>query len=155
MDTCFLESSALVKRYLEEPGSAWISGVVAHADYPIIFISILARVEIPAALARAERMRRITPRDRDLVWRKFDEDRRRFEVVYLSDEVLKRAGMLVREYPLRALDALQLASALAVQERRTIEKSPISALVFICADELLNEAARDERLQVENPSEHQ
>jgi predicted nucleic acid-binding protein len=42
----YLDASALVKRYVQEPGSEEVSRLIARA-----------RVEVPAALARAARIR--------------------------------------------------------------------------------------------------
>jgi len=58
-----------------------------------------------------------------------------------SDALIDRASALVARHVLRALDAIQLASALE--------------LTFLSADDRLLDAVRQEHLQAENPEKLQ
>ncbi len=68
-------------------------------------------------------------------------DRARWELVGLTSLVLGRAEELIRQYALRTLDAVHLASALIFQEETR------QRLRFVTADARQRDAAR--RLQLE------
>lgn len=63
-------------------------------------------------------------------------------VVGLTDGILGSAARLVAAYPLRACDAMQLASALAARE------ADPSLIEFACFDGTLGDAARAEGFRV-------
>lgn len=115
--SAFADSSALVKLYADEAGSA---DVRSHAT---LIVSALARVEVPAALWRKARTGALDAADAALLTRAFHTDRTgvgdrppRFSAVSMTSEVLDRAARLVAVHPLRAHDAVQLASAIAARE---------------------------------------
>jgi predicted nucleic acid-binding protein len=62
------------------------------------------------------------------------------------------AGELVGRYPLRAYDAVQLASALRAQA--DLSQAASLTLTFLAADEHLLAAAQAEGLLTENPNRH-
>ena len=113
--TTFLDSSAIVTLYVQEPGrSPELSGALA--------VSELARVEVPSALWRKHRLGEV---NRDLcavLVAAFEADyfgttseAPRFSAVAATGEVLDEAARLCEEHGLRAYDAVQLASALAAR----------------------------------------
>jgi hypothetical protein len=51
----FLDSSALAKRYVSEPGSAWIQAITTPEAHHQIVIARIAWVEVLSALARRQR----------------------------------------------------------------------------------------------------
>ena len=59
----FVDSSALVKRYVHETGSVWLSGLVASAAGNDIYIARITTVEVVAALTRRARGGTITAAD--------------------------------------------------------------------------------------------
>lgn len=63
MPVYFLDSSALVKRYAAEAGSAWVRGLCEDTTCAI-FISELALVEVGSAFARRYHRGEITDEDR-------------------------------------------------------------------------------------------
>lgn len=65
-----------------------------------------------------------------------------------SDALIDRASALVARYVLRALDAVQLASALELRDSLPAEALPLS---FLSADDRVLDAARQEYLQAQNP----
>jgi predicted nucleic acid-binding protein len=73
---------------------------------------------------------------------------REYLLVPYSESVTGLAEALISRHPLRALDAIQLASAL---ELRSALPAAAPSLIFLSADERLVRIARRERLQVENP----
>jgi predicted nucleic acid-binding protein len=76
----------------------------------------------------------------------------RFQVVELSSAIADEALELTRRHPLRAYDAVQLASALATN--RLIIYSGANPLIFLCADRRLLAVAQAEGLNVDNPDLH-
>jgi predicted nucleic acid-binding protein len=66
MSSVFFDSSALVKRYLTEAGTAWVRGLVAPTTGHTIWIAEITEVEVASALAARQRAPRgITRRVRD------------------------------------------------------------------------------------------
>ena len=59
----FVDSSALVKRYVNETGSVWLSGLVAPVAGNDIYIARITTVEVLAALTRRARGRTISAAD--------------------------------------------------------------------------------------------
>lgn len=118
--TVFADSSALVKLYVPE---AHHRAVRAISD-PIV-ISTLAHVEVPAAFWRKHRIGDITSDDTMVLSASFSADAvgqdlpaPRFATVPVSGRVVDSAADAVARYPLRAFDAVQLASALVVRRAR-------------------------------------
>lgn len=52
MAAYFLDSSAIVKRYVAESGSAWISDLMDPAHGHVFYVASIAGVEVVAALSR-------------------------------------------------------------------------------------------------------
>jgi uncharacterized protein len=69
-------------------------------------------------------------------------------LVPYSNTLMERASALLAHHALRALDAIQLASALELKDRLPVDELPVT---FISADERLVEAARREHLDAKNP----
>lgn len=143
----FLDTSALIKLYHQEPGTEEIEEIFGQAENTLV-ISELAIVELYSTLARKVRSGQITPRAQEEALRNFEEDcTRRFVIALLGGAVLQKAKELLRKYgntkALRALDSLQLSSCLLA---RTGED-----LTFACADGRLLDIAKSEGLQVLNP----
>lgn len=113
--TVFADSSALVTLYADEPGrKAFTAG-------PIV-VSQLARVEVPAALWRKQRLGDLQPDDARILVDDFEADYfgtadepPRFAAVALTPGVLDGAARLCATHGLRAYDAVQLSSALSAR----------------------------------------
>jgi uncharacterized protein len=61
MAAYFLDSSALVKRYVAESGSVWINGLMRPRSRDLICIAWLTGVEVVSAVARRGRGGSLTP----------------------------------------------------------------------------------------------
>ena len=149
MTNYFLDSSAVSKNYMQEAGSTWVMALVAPAAGHVIVISQLAIVEVSSALARKQRLAQISQVDADQNRVDFLRD---VETLYLAmaldETVLRKASDLVVRYPLRTLDAIQLACAL--EATNTLGES----FVFVCADNNLLNAASAEGFVTDNPYLH-
>lgn len=137
----FLDSSALVKRYVREPGSSQIRRICATAD---VAVARIVYTEVAAALARATREGMLDEPARDVLLDQLGEDLEAFEVVELRRAVVERTRPLAIRHALRGYDAIQLAAALAVADRGR-------ALRFWSADTHLTAAARAEGLRAAVP----
>jgi predicted nucleic acid-binding protein len=112
---CYLDSSALVKRYLEEPGGAQVRRLTAEAE--AVGSVDITRVEVVAALAKAVRNGGITLEHGESSRRFFQTEWRDLSRVEITDHVLERAADLAWSYGLRGYDSAQLAAAMIWQDR--------------------------------------
>jgi uncharacterized protein len=135
----FADSSALVKLYADEAGHEDIRHLTALA------VAQLARVEVPAALWRKQRMGELSASDARLLTADFEADYfgtdaepPRFAAVAAVGSLLDEAATLCASHGLRAYDAVQLSTALAV--RRADE----SCEAFAAFDRSLRTAAAAE-----------
>lgn len=154
MNAFFLDSSALVKRYLTETGSGWINRVADPASDNTVVVAAITRVEAAAAIAARQRTRygiSLEERDRlvQLLLRHFDTE---YDLVTISMDVLSQAVALTQRYRLRGYDAVQLAAALDAQA--ALVAGGLPSLTFVSADEDLLAAAVAEGLAVDNPNRH-
>ena len=75
-----------------------------------------------------------------------------YQVMPPTMAIVDYACALLERHPLRAYDALHLATALSAQQFLTTRGYP--PLTFLCADDTLNRAAMAEGLVVDNPNDH-
>lgn len=153
MTFIFLDSSALIKRYIVEAGTPWIrSHTTGHANRNIL-IAHITQAEIVSGAMRRKREGIINGRTaraiRLLVDRHASRD---YNVVGLTAQILHRAEDLLDTYPLRAYDSIQLASALESNMRLVAVGMPV--IMFVSADIRLLTAAAAEGLITANPNEH-
>ena len=144
----FLDTSALAKRYLAERGSLRIRRLLERKE-DIFYQSFLTPLEVASALYRRLRAREISTAELSFLLRAYvahsHED---YLLLSYSDALMDRASTLIAHHVLRALDAVQLASALELRDSLPAEAH---LLTFLSADDGLLDAARQEHLQAENP----
>ena len=149
----FVDSSALVKRYVNETGSVWLSGLISPAAGNDIYIARITTVEVIAALTRRARGGTIVAADASAACLLFRNDLPHdYEIVEMTETLLKRAMTLAETHGLRGYDAVQLAAACEVNA--FCAASGLSPLTFVSADRELNAAATGEGLLVDNPNVH-
>src|ERR1019366_8479834 len=111
----FMDTSALLKLYVPEEESDDIDAMVnSNAE---IVVSSVAYVEIHSAMGRRRREGSLKINEMDKLLGDFETHWFEFGKVPLDDVILKRAGTLCLKHPIRALDAIQLASALHVRNQ--------------------------------------
>ncbi len=111
----YLDSSALVKCYAMEAGSLDTIDLIGQAD--MVVTSAVTRVEVASGLARAVRMGSLSARGAHAAYADFAGEVEAIIQVPLTDAIVTRAQGLVWEHGLRGYDAIQIASALAWQQR--------------------------------------
>jgi hypothetical protein len=127
----YLDSSALVKLAITEPESPALTAWLGHSANAVRVSSPIVRVEVPRAVWRADPGS--LPQAYAVV--------RRVRDIRMTASVLTRAAG-ARPVALRALDALHLASALAIRH-------DLSA--FVSYDKRLLTAAEEAGLPVASP----
>ena len=137
--TRYFDASALVKRYVRETGSTTVRRLLATGSAAT---SRLSDVEVSSAIVRRAREGAFTSDERDLMLAAFQHDVPALAMVELTSEITADARTLLLRYPLRAGDAVQLASGLYLQ-RQLARPVP-----FVAYDRRLVLAARAEGLVV-------
>ena len=135
----YLDTSALIKRFVLERGSPLIQRIVTRGG-PVATAKI-AYAEVYAGLMRKRRDGHLSPRQYTQVCRQFERDWRAYVRVDLRDEVLQLARDLIQRHPLRGFDAIHLASALSL--KRGLGED----ITFAAADQRLLTAAEAEHLR--------
>ena len=133
----YFDSSALVKRYVEEPGSTEVQSLL---ETQLAATSRLTETEVASALARRCREGAFSAANRDRAFLALRRDLRSIYRVELTPAVSRRSLELLKKYPLRAADALQLASCLELREQLGLP------VLFVAFDIRLGEAASGEGL---------
>lgn len=154
MTTYYIDASALVKRYADEVGSAWIRQMTDPATQHTILIAEITLAEIAAALAAKKRAPGgITQEQRDRVMSRFLQDcEEHYLLLPVDRPVIDRAVELTQHHRLRGYDAVQLATALVACE--ALQAQNLAPPTFVAADGELLTVAGTEKLSIENPSNY-
>ena len=157
MAAYYFDSSAMVKHYISEQGSTWVSLLIeAKTDgkpQNLIAIAEIGEVEVAAALAKRRRMEEISTVQQRIGLATFLRDcARRYHVLQIDSMIIKLAIDLTQRRPLRGYDAVHLAVALILN--RALIENKLPPLTFISADGVLCVAAQEEGLLAENPNDH-
>lgn len=153
MSDFYFDSSALVKRYISESGSSWVSGMFDPSLGHDAFIAAITPVEMIAAIARRARGKSITQDQATTAYSLIRSDLQTgYQVVELNEAVLTSAMQLAESHALRGYDAVQLAGALEINT--LLLNNDLPPLVFVSADTELNKVAAAEGLAVEDPNQH-
>lgn len=127
----YLDTSALIKLLVDEPGAEETRSAYSEADD--IRTTAIAHVEATAALARMRKSRRLTPTqlkqaldDLENIWRGIFSHA-------VNGALLAQAAESARTHSLRAYDAVHLAGALSFATGEELQ--------FACWDKELRDAA--------------
>lgn len=146
MASVYLDTSALIKLYIEEEGTARVVALTEDGGGVQVVILDIALLESRSAIRRREREGDISGSDADRILKQIEEDASSsFLLQPSTSAVMEEAARLIDWHPLRTYDALQLAGCLVV--RRGVP----GPLTFVCADTRLCEAASLEGLTTLNP----
>lgn len=138
----YLDTSAVVKLYVEEAGSMTVRRIVQGAAQ--VGTSRVTYAETRAAFARRFREHGFAaPAYKELV-RSFEQEWETYVRLDVTEPLIKWAGALAERHALRAYDAIQLASALVLKR----ELRPAPPITFVAADVRLLKAAERERLAI-------
>lgn len=153
MAVYFLDSSAIIKAYVAETGSTWVSNLVDPANSNKIYLAHITSVEVVSAISRGARGHGISASDASLAISNFLSDFTSTYNIFAIDQIIiNRAISLTQKYFLRGYDAVQFAVACELHDSRV--KAKASAITFVCSDTALNSAALTEGLLVDDPNSH-
>lgn len=134
----YIDTSTFVKLLIVEKGTSIAETIWNSTD--VSSASRLLKVEAHSTLAHAHRIRRLTVTQFESAKRELKILWARLTIVEMTSQIVERACEFVETMELRALDAVHLASAIAV-----------GADVLTSADRKLCIAARTVGLHVINP----
>lgn len=115
--------------------------------------SLLTVIEGICTFARRQREGMLSPEDHRQLLTVFDYDfAYRYNTLDAGAVVIDTARQMVSRHPLRAYDAVQLATAWSLN--RDLVNDGEAPLTFICADDRLLAVAQAEGLRTDNPNHH-
>ena len=135
----YLDTSSLVKLYVEETGSSEVVEQVRGAA--VAATSLVAYAEARAAFARRFRENAFSHEQFSRLKEFFATDWSCFFILGVTKELVLKAGDLAEKHSLRGFDAIHLASALTLRQETS---APIR---FSCFDEKLETAFNHEILK--------
>ncbi len=149
----FFDSSALIKRYVAELGTTWIRSISSPSAGNAIVVAPVTQVEVFSGISRRKREGIVPTRAAQAIRLLLDRHmKREYLIVELTAPLIQRAEDLLDKYPLRAYDAIQLASALVANTRLTA--AGLTPLIFLSADTRLLTAATSDGLVSDDPNAH-
>lgn len=132
----YLDTSALAKRYIQEPGSDTVIARCGQATK--IFLSPLCIPEMISTLSRLKEERKISQSIYQTIKEGFLEDAEEASFLKLDEEILRATINCIEETGLRTLDAIHVATA-----------HKMKCDLFLTGDHQQKKAARTMGLKVE------
>ena len=121
----YLDTSALVKRYVMEAGSKEVMALIEQADS--VGSAVLTQVEMASALAKAVRLNWVEAIHAEIAWQDFLSHWQSITRLSVTPGLVERAARLAWQYGLRGYDATHFAAALIWQELLEI---PVTLATF-------------------------
>ncbi len=147
----FLDTSAIAKRYIPEIGTPWINAITDPIAKNTLLLCQLAWVELQSAISRRQRENTFTREQAQILSTRFQTHwSTDYHIITVDQTLLNLATELIKKHPLRAYDAVQLASALLIQPNLSSPKTNL--FTFVSADDRLLEIAQLEGLTTINPN---
>jgi uncharacterized protein len=150
----FFDSSAVVKRYVSETGTAWVLRLADPRANNHIHLARITGVEVIAAITRRNRKGSLSASDAAAAIADFRYDfGTAYRIVEITPGLIASAMQLAETHALRGYDAVQLASGLEVNAH-TISLGLPAAVTLVSADGGLNKAAVASGLATDDPNRH-
>jgi uncharacterized protein len=147
-----LDTSAVVKRYIQEIGTGWARSIADPASH-LIYLARITDVEVTSAVVRRQRGGTISALDATATLRQFRQDLvLGYRIIEVTPSLLSTARLLAERHGLRAYDAMQLAAAVELNAQWVAAGT--GTITLVSADQELNAAATAEGLTVEGPNLH-
>lgn len=147
MSFYFLEATAFVKLFVQEPGTDALIALMEAAEDNRKLISASTPLEIYAVLRRRQRAGAIAPEDAASALSVLRLESARMVQQPLNPAVLEAARQLLDRTTLRWTDALQLGAALAARDM-----FQGTEIVFVSASATLLAAAASEGFKILDPA---
>lgn len=136
----YLDTSSLVKLYVEEIGSERIKDITSTAS--VISTSKIAYAEARSAFARKQKEDGFSIKILREIVEDLNRDWERYFVIEITDGLIRSAGGIAEKYLLRGFDSIHLASAISLRQRIRAE------VYFSSNDTRLNQSAEKEGIIV-------
>ena len=138
----FLDTSALAKRYVQEPGSEELE-IFFSSGVAEVVVSTLAFPEFGAALGRKVREKEIPKKEAANALEEFELDwNDLFIKIPVTEDIARSAVSLAVQYPLKGADAIHLATALSA-----------GAEIMVTSDQQLKKISEKEGIKAYDPAE--
>jgi len=148
-----MDSSAIVKRYVVEVGSTWVEAICNPDLHNTINLVRITLAEVASAFFRRNREGTLTTIEcNDLLSAFLNDCMTQYRLAEVTLDAVNLAIQLIRRHPLRAYDAVQLATAILAN--RSLLANQLPQLIFVSADNRLCTAAAAEGLTSDNPNLH-
>lgn len=131
----FLDTSAFAKRYVVEEGSDKLMALCQQADS--LVVSVICLPELISTLSRLVREKKLAKADYRKLKGEAMGDLADVDICQITSGVIASVVSLLESHPLRAMDALHVACALAVEPD-----------LFVSADHRQLSAARKAGLKI-------
>jgi predicted nucleic acid-binding protein len=100
----FVDSSALVKRYVQEAGTSWVRRLTRHALSKHIYLARITVVEVTSAIARRRKAGTVAPPRASLLLSRFRKHLAgRYTVMEITPGLLADAARLANTHALRVM----------------------------------------------------
>ena len=126
MDYAYFDTSALIKRYVDEPGRREVLRLLRNNH---CVVSAVLPVEARSALRRRVAEKTLNAKRLPGILKRLAADRAYWTIIEVSREVLATAESLSGAHQLRALDAIHVASAKLFGDRMAS-----ATFTFVSAD---------------------
>ena len=136
----YCDTSALIKRYVEEEGAAQVNDLWESAS--AVSTSVVAFAEAMAVFGRKHKEKTLSKIEYKAIIGEFKEDYRHLLLVPVSEALNIAIEDLLKRHSLRGFDAIHLASA------QVFDGADKEDLLFACFDHALNNTATKEGLKV-------
>lgn len=155
MHKVFLDTNALIKLFVPEVGSSWLTNYVADKE---IIISELALIESATVLRRRFQEGFFTRPQASILYVQIRRKTTQCTVIPINSKLHRNrltslAFNLPANFRIRALDAIHLAAA-SVEEKEASNKTPADVFTFVSSDLQLLRAVQALGIAIENPESH-
>ncbi len=114
----FFDTSAVVKRHVDEIGSPWVKSLVRAKAGHQLYIARITAVEVTSAITRRQYAGDLSAAQAAAILGHFRRHlTQRYRVVEITTALFTEAMRVARKRRLRAYDAVQLAVALEVSRK--------------------------------------
>lgn len=131
----YLDTSALVKLYIDAPGREIV--MIGKAQAMKVACHDIGYVELLAVLARLQRENLLTLEEVNEVRVEFEQGWKTLLVLETTPVLLRQAANLAERFALRAYDSVHLAAAKLLLDYASTD------IVFACFDQRLTQAASE------------
>jgi predicted nucleic acid-binding protein len=138
----YFDTSALVKRYLNEKGDTKVRGLFDKSER--IFVSAVTHVECASAFQRLLQTKFIDKSEYERLTTEIAIDFPFFETVPFDEDVKQIALRVIEKHSLKPLDAIQFASLIYIAEE--VES-------FVVCDNKLKKCSKEEGFKIIDPTE--